>query len=842
MSDDKFLDLSQFKKKKKIGEGSFGKVFIVEDKSTKKIYAAKVSKNEYQEATPKEMLNLSREVNIISKMEHPSILNFVGYSPVNFKNKYKPVIVTEFSPNGSLQDIFKMERKNKNIPGYDNTKKLILMYGIANGMAYLHLNNIIHRDLKPDNIFLDEYLCPKIADFGLSKITNEFCSISELKSTADSFKGTPIYMAPETWRNHEYSFKTDVYAYSLILYEMLTSDQPFKNYTIFQLMIDIGRRGKRPEINKAIPESYLKLIQSCWSEQPNDRPTFNDIVKQLKNDPGFLLDGVVKEDYYLYIDFLEKSRISFDATKKIIHLSDFINSTSKTYKKVFVSQNKEIRKELQKIIEEEKIEETEPKIERQFKFISSSTFYELDNYCQNLILEIEEGKEDLIVFVAESFIEGSNDFPKETDTGIKYFEYAISKQNVEAMETYGKLLFQGETIPKDEEKAVKILKDAVERHKSSNAKLQLSKIILSHQSFDVNDKNENINWPLAKQYSKEAADAGNIEAILHYADLSMKEKKNKYGEIHTNVVESFNYLKKAVDKGDATAIALYGQYIEFGRAYTKPDPEASIQYYKESYEKGDMTGYALLGEALYNATGGLIKNEEDGENLIQISFEQNNIYGIRSYAVNLVKEKEEQIKYLKILADRGDALGYLNFGLALYKGEGIEKNVDLGIKYIERAIEEGSSRAAHVLGMDYLHINEKSSLKKDLEKGMKYMKMAAENGSHEVLFTYPFFLSQLPDAVKYKDDIEKYLKKGISLGMTTCMQQYSLLCFMGNIFPRNFAECAKYTKMAADAGDKNAMNSYADFLDSGIGVEKNEKESMKYRLMAKSDSNECPIQ
>lgn len=210
--------------------------------------------------------------------------------------------------------------------------------------------------------------------------------------------------------------------------------------------------------------------------------------------------------------------------------------------------------------------------------------------------------------------------------------------------------------------------------------------------------------------------------------------------------------------------------------------------------------------------------------------------------MNLAKDKEEQIKYLKILADQGDACGYLNFGLALYKGDGIEKNVDLGVKYLERAIEEGSSRAAHILGIDYLHMNDKSSLKKDLEKGMKYMKLAAENGSHEVLFSYPLFLSQLPDAAKYKDDIEKYLKKGISLGMTSCMQQYSLLFLMGNIFPRNLAECAKYTKMAADAGDKNALNTYADFLGSGTGVEKNEKESMKYRFMAKTDSNECPIQ
>lgn len=116
------------------------------------------------------------------------------------------------------------------------------------------------------------------------------------------------------------------------------------------------------------------------------------------------------------------------------------------------------------------------------------------------------------------------------------------------METYGKLLFQGEMIPKDEEKAVKILTDAVEKHKSSNAKLQLSKIILSHQSFDINDKNENINWPLAKQYSKEAADAGNIEAILHYADLSMKEKRTNMVKFTPMLLKVSTILKKQLIK------------------------------------------------------------------------------------------------------------------------------------------------------------------------------------------------------------------------------------------------------------------------------------------------------
>ena len=82
-----FLDLTKFEKKKKIGKGSFGKVYIVEEKSTKQIYAAKVALKKISKNSPKDMLNISREVNIIAKLQHPSILQFIGYSQDDFDNK-----------------------------------------------------------------------------------------------------------------------------------------------------------------------------------------------------------------------------------------------------------------------------------------------------------------------------------------------------------------------------------------------------------------------------------------------------------------------------------------------------------------------------------------------------------------------------------------------------------------------------------------------------------------------------------------------------------------------------------------------------------------------------------
>ena len=84
------------------------------------------------------------------------------------------------------------------------------IYGIASAMAYLHAYNIIHRDLKPANILEDDKFFPKIADFGLSKINENFSSRGQ---SAVGFKGTPIYCAPEVWLNNEYSKAGDVYSF-----------------------------------------------------------------------------------------------------------------------------------------------------------------------------------------------------------------------------------------------------------------------------------------------------------------------------------------------------------------------------------------------------------------------------------------------------------------------------------------------------------------------------------------------------------------------------------------------------------------------------------------------------
>lgn len=139
-------------------------------------------------------------------------------------------------------------------------------------MAYLHSH---------DNILMDDNLYPKIVDFGLSKFDD---GQSVLLSSV-GIKGTMLYMSPELLFDNQYFQAGDVYAFSMIAYEIFTNDPPYKDCTIRQLYLKLTK-GERPNFNCPIPESYKNLIEKCWSD--------NGSIDALANYGNFLIDPAFK--------------------------------------------------------------------------------------------------------------------------------------------------------------------------------------------------------------------------------------------------------------------------------------------------------------------------------------------------------------------------------------------------------------------------------------------------------------------------------------------------------------------------------------------------------------------
>ena len=302
----KFYDLHE-----KVGEGQYGEVFQVIDIRKNSIYAAKVNRLHIEDCKYDQLKCLEREIKILSKLKSPLILKFIGFNRNDFDGEPRPTIITEFIKNMSLDKIIKLVNCGRKPKEWDDTKLLIVTYGIAAGMSHLHSLNILHRDLKPENVFLDEHLFPKIGDFGLSKEIED----DDRSNQSNSFVGTPAFMAPEIFEGLKYTKAGDVYAFGILLYEITTFDLPYKEYNAYNLSYFVVN-GVRPKFNVDIPKCYKFLIEKCWHKEPKKRPTFSEIVNYLKNDEEFITDDVDEDQFLEYVKFVDDNVLD-DSFKEV---------------------------------------------------------------------------------------------------------------------------------------------------------------------------------------------------------------------------------------------------------------------------------------------------------------------------------------------------------------------------------------------------------------------------------------------------------------------------------------------------------------------------------------------
>lgn len=220
-----------------------------------------------------------KEIKTQNLIKHPAILELLGYI-IPFCGVGRLTIVTPFMEKGSLRNVLIEERKGNAPEGWDSTKKMINIIGIAAGLHRMHKVSLIHRDIKPENILLDNDLYPKICDFGYSKVFEE----GRDEIIQRTYCGSESYMAPELLSRSEYNGTVDVYAYGVVLYELLTNETYFEKLAKDRIeFINVVINGKRPNISKDIrfKPFFRKLISECWNKDPKVRPFFDDILRSL---------------------------------------------------------------------------------------------------------------------------------------------------------------------------------------------------------------------------------------------------------------------------------------------------------------------------------------------------------------------------------------------------------------------------------------------------------------------------------------------------------------------------------------------------------------------------------
>lgn len=206
------------------------------------------------------------ELRQLSRVNHPNIVKLYGScnSPV--------CLVMEYAEGGSLYNVL---HGAEPLPFYTASHAMSWCFQCAQGVAYLHgmkPKALIHRDLKPPNLLLVAGgTVLKICDFGTA---------CDIQTHMTNNKGSAAWMAPEVFEGSNYSEKCDVFSWGIILWEVITRRKPFDEIggPAFRIMWAV-HNGTRPPLINNLPKPIESLMTRCWSKDPSQRPSMEEIVK-----------------------------------------------------------------------------------------------------------------------------------------------------------------------------------------------------------------------------------------------------------------------------------------------------------------------------------------------------------------------------------------------------------------------------------------------------------------------------------------------------------------------------------------------------------------------------------
>ncbi|KAG6863630.1 hypothetical protein C0991_004556, partial [Blastosporella zonata] len=222
---------------------------------------------------------ISKEVLLWGQLEHPNIATIYGI----FHFRGRICIVAPWLDNGDIR---------KYLAANPQASRLRLALDVASGLLYLHENCIIHGDLKAPNVLVDDAGRARLADFGISSVTDSNIIAWTSHSRGTSTGGTIRWQAPELFNpidgdDPTNTLESDIYAWGCVLFEIFTGEIPFhhiRNDYAVMVYVNSGGRPLRPNSLNPVPgmtREVWALMERCWKESPSERPSSAEITRQL---------------------------------------------------------------------------------------------------------------------------------------------------------------------------------------------------------------------------------------------------------------------------------------------------------------------------------------------------------------------------------------------------------------------------------------------------------------------------------------------------------------------------------------------------------------------------------
>ncbi|KAI8571235.1 hypothetical protein RHMOL_Rhmol01G0103500 [Rhododendron molle] len=274
-----------------VGTGGFGKVYkaIIDDGTVVAIKRLNAESNQGAE-------EFWTEVKLLSKIRHAHLVSLVGYC----NEHQEMILVYEYMAHGTLAShLYKSSRdeSGESVSPLKWAQRLNICLGAAQGLNYLHTGTkqpIIHRDVKTTNILLDKNWVAKVSDFGICKLITS----QTTTHVSTKVKATRGYWDPDYIYTNRVTRKSDVYAFGVVLLEVLCGRPPLdhgleeEQISLILWAKDHIGNGKLdriidPSLNGELtPQSlkhFSKLANNCLHTKPKERPTMSEVVEILQN-------------------------------------------------------------------------------------------------------------------------------------------------------------------------------------------------------------------------------------------------------------------------------------------------------------------------------------------------------------------------------------------------------------------------------------------------------------------------------------------------------------------------------------------------------------------------------
>lgn len=270
--------LGRYEIQERLGAGGMARVYKGWDKNLERTVAIKIL-HEHLAEDPTFKERFEREAKFVASFNHPNIVQIYDFDAVKVDGQHIYYMVMPHIPGRSLDGILQelAEKEDR----LSRKRVLEIMLNLTDALAYAHERGMIHRDVKPSNILFDERGQAILTDFGIARLAQG----SNLTQEGITI-GTPAYMSPEQATAAAVDSRTDLYALGVILYEMITGQQPFSDEGSLSILLK-HLNEPVPSISRFLPveDPYLDaVIFRAMAKDPGDRyATAQDFAVDLKS-------------------------------------------------------------------------------------------------------------------------------------------------------------------------------------------------------------------------------------------------------------------------------------------------------------------------------------------------------------------------------------------------------------------------------------------------------------------------------------------------------------------------------------------------------------------------------